>query len=194
MRCDNQTIYQIHFQAHRGYPKKQIASTLGLSRNTVIAHLSGRHRWQYDRGLKRRIDQLTIPPIKYHETPKGYITIAESSYFFERRPTPKSILHRYDLQVEIINGVNYSTVEWARNCAEKSNVAKLEGVCMKRDAARYLYGVQSERPIVSLMSIDSSDTPANLVHIAVGIMAWTGLGFVTLNSEDVMRFADSSSF
>jgi hypothetical protein len=65
---------------------------------------------------------------------------------------------------------------------------------MKRDAARYLYGVQSERPIVPLMAIDSSDTPANLVHIAVGIMAWTGLDFVTLNSEDVMRFADSASF
>lgn len=58
---------------------------------------------------------------------------------------------------------------------------------MTRDAAKYLYGVNSPRPIVQLIDIDSSDTPASLVHAAVGIMAWTQQRFVTLDADDVLR-------
>lgn len=89
--------------------------------------------------------------------------------------------------MKIIEGVTYTTIEWARQYAKKRNTANLEGVCMTRDAARYLYGWRSEKNIVSLIEIDTSDTPASLVHAAVGIMAWTRQSFVTLDTADVMR-------
>lgn len=61
---------------------------------------------------------------------------------------------------------------------------------MTRDAARYLYGVRTEKNLVSLIEIDTSDTPASLVHAAVGIMAWTQQSFVTLDVADIMRLVD----
>lgn len=190
MRLDDHTVYQIFWMAHQGTPKTEIAFRLRLARNTVTAHLSGRLTCQYDRKLRNRISCLEIPSIRRRPTPTGYITITESSYFFERRPTPKSILNRYDLQTRLIDGVNYTTIEWSKRCAEKRNTANLDGVCMTRDAARYLYGIRTEKNLVPLIEIDTSDTPASLVHAAVGIMAWTQLPFVTLDIADVMRLAD----
>jgi hypothetical protein len=187
MRLDPQTVYQIFWLSHAGTPKTEIALRLRLARNTVTAHLSGRLRWQYDRKLRHRIALLTIPPINRKQPPPGMITLAESSYFFERRPTPKSILNRYELRIELVNGANFTTVEWAQECARKRNAANLEGVCMTRDAAKYLYGIRTDKLILPLLEIDSSDTPASLVSAAVGIMAWTQQDFVTLDSADVMR-------
>jgi hypothetical protein len=91
------------------------------------------------------------------------------------------------MRIKLVDGVNYTTVEWAQQCAKKRNAANLEGVCMTREAAKYLYGVRSAKNIVPLMEIDSSDTPASLVHAAVGIMAWTQQRFVTLDAHDVLR-------
>jgi hypothetical protein len=173
--------------SHQGIAKTEIAFRLRLARNTVTAHLSGRLQWQYSRRLRERISPLEIRPIRRKETPAGFITIAESSYFFERRPTPFSIRTRFDMRMEIIDGVTYTKIEWARQYAKKRNAANLEGVCMTRDATRYLYGIRSEKNIVPLIEIDSSDTPASLVHAAVGIMAWTQQPFVTLDTADVMR-------
>lgn len=187
MRLDDQTVYQIFWLAHQGLPKTEIAFRLRLARNTVTAHLSGRLRWQYTRRLRERISPLEIRPIRRRPTPDGFITIAESSYFFERRPTPFSIRTRFEMRMQIIDGVTYTTIEWAKRYAKKRNTANLEGVCMTRDATRYLYGFRSQKNIVPLIEIDTSDTPASLVHAAVGIMAWTQQPFVTLDTADVMR-------
>jgi hypothetical protein len=93
------------------------------------------------------------------------------------------------MRIRLIDGVNYTTIDWAKRCAKKKNNHNLEGVCMTRDAAKYLYGVQAKQPIVQLIEIDSSETPASLVHAAVGIMEWTQLKFVTFDAADVMRLS-----
>lgn len=61
---------------------------------------------------------------------------------------------------------------------------------MTQDAARYLYGVKHDRKLVSLIEIDSSETPAPLVSFAVSVMAWTGQPFVTLDVADIIRFVE----
>jgi hypothetical protein len=192
MRIDSQTVYQIFWLAHCGTPKTKISERLELARNTVSAHLSGKLAWQYDRKLRSRISRLELPATKRppRVIPQGYITIAEASYFFESRPATKSLLSHYDLRTELVDRVNYTKSVWARQCAEKRNVANLEGVCMTQDAARYLYGVKHDRKLVPLIEIDSSETPAPLVSFAVSVMDWTGQPFVTLDVADIIRFVE----
>lgn len=190
MRLDESTIYQIFAMSHRRIPKSEIASYLQVARNTVSAHLTGRLRYQYSLTLQRRLKHLSPDPVRHRFIPIGFISISEASYFFERRPTAKSILSHYrDLRMTTINQTKYTTAWWASQCAEKRNVANLRGVCMTREAARAMYGVRVQKNLVQLSDFDSSDTPASLIHAALGIMAWTGQPFVTLDVNDVMRFA-----
>jgi hypothetical protein len=190
MRLDESTIYQIFAMAHRRATKSEIASYLSITRDTVDSHLSGRFRWRYSLPLQRRIKNLQPPQPRKRPIPFGFISIAEASYFFERRPTVKSMLGHYrDLRTEMIGGANFTRHQWAQECAEKRNVANLQGVCMTREAARYMYGVKTDRFVIQLSDFDSSDTPAGLIHGALGIMAWTGQPFVTLDVNDVIRLA-----
>ena len=191
IRLDSATIYQIFWLSHTGLPKYEIARRLGIARNTVTSHLEGVLAYNYPHSLRVRISRLGKPKIRRRETPEGFISIAESSYFFQLRPTVKTILGYYRMQTRIINGCTFTTKEWAKKYAQTRNRPGIEGVCITPTAARYLYGIKQRSKLIRLSEVDSSDTPAALVHAAIEIQRWTQMPFITLDIQDVLRYADS---
>lgn len=187
-RIEPATIYQIFWLSHNGMPKTEIALRLGLTRDTVFSHLSGRLSHRYPASLRRRISTLSKPPIRQRKIPDGFITIAEASYFFQIRPTVKTILQMYPLPMQLVDRVNYTRKEWVREFVAQKNDPNIEGILMTSQAAKYLYGVKARGRFVRLADFDSSDEPASLIHFALGIMDWTGMPFVTLDMQDVIQF------
>ena len=190
IRLDSSTIYQIFWLSHTGFHKYEIARQLGIARNTVTSHLDGIFAYHYPHALRVRISRLSKPKKRRREIPEGFISIAESSYFFQKRPTVKTILAHYRMETRVLNGCTFTTKEWAKEYAQTRNKPGIEGVCITRKAARYLYGIKPRFKITRLSEVDSSDTPAALVHAAIQIQRWTQMPFITLDIQDVLRYAD----
>ena len=168
--------------------KNEIALRLGLTRDTVLSHLSGRLSHRYPATLRRRISTLSKPVIRPRKVPDGYITIAEASYFFQIRPTVKTILQVYPMRRELVDRVNYTRREWVTEFVASKNLPNIEGILMTPQAAKYLYGYRAKGKFVRLADFDASDEPASMIHFALRMMDWTGLPFVTLDLQDVMQF------
>lgn len=168
--------------------KNEIALRLSLTRDTVTSHLSGRLSHRYTASLRRRISTLSKPVIRERKVPQGYITIAEASYFFQARPTVKTILQVYPMRREIIDRANYTRREWVREFVASKNSPGVEGILMTPQAAKYLYGIRCKGKFVRLADVDASDEPASLIHFALSMMDWTQMPFVTLDLQDVMQF------
>lgn len=191
MRVDNATIYQIFWKAHQGIPIAQIARSLGVARNTVSWHLTGRLIPQYPERLQQRVRSLTIPKRRKKAPPDSRITLQEASYFFLNRPTARTIMSHYPLRTEIRNGITVTTPAWARECAAARVTNPPEGIFMTSDCASKLYGHRSKKRIVRLVEIEQvaeETAPASVVHAALGIMSWTGLPYLTINQLDVLTW------
>jgi hypothetical protein len=188
MRLDTATIYQIFWLSHQGIPKAQIARSLGVARNTVSWHLTGRLIPQYPERLQNRVRQLTIPEPKHKQPPKDTITLPEASYFFLNRPTARTIMSHYPIRTEIRNGITVTKPEWARECALRKTPTPPTGIFVTADAAEKLYAHSSQKRIVRIAEIPTATAtvPASVVHAAVGIMTWTGMPYLTINMLDVM--------
>jgi hypothetical protein len=190
MKLDSATVYQIFWKAYSGLPKTEIARQLGVARNTVAWHLSGRLIPQYPERLRQRIQSLGTFKSRRRDIPPGMISIAESSYFFPTRPTVRTILAHYGMQTKIVGGVTYTTATWALEHAQQRFPNPPSGICMTIRAARTVYGEThaTRSKIVRLSEIDCRRTPASIVHAATQIMEWTQCEFVTLDELDVIRF------
>ena len=188
IRIDSATIYQIFWLSHNGMPKSEIAHRLGLARNTVLGHLAGRLSHRYPQALRKRISTLQKPHIRQRTIPPGFISLAESSYFFQIRPTVKTILQNYPMKMQQVDRKNYTRPEWVRDFVTTKNDPGIEGILMTSQAAKYLYGIRTRGRFIRLADFDPSDEPASLIHFALGIMDWTAMPFVTLDMQDVIQF------
>lgn len=191
MRLDTATVYQIFWLSYSGIPKAEIARQLGLARNTVAWHLTGRLIPQYPPRLRQRISPINVSRSRSREIPDGMITISEASYCFPNRPTVRTLLAHYGMRTEIIKGATYTTLEWAKQYSAARFPNPPLGVCMTAKAMATLYGPSKmpKRKIIRLSDLETNDTPASIVHAAVSIMRWTKLDFVTLDELDVLRLS-----
>ena len=190
MRLDSATIYQIFWLAHLGYRRSEIAKETGASLNSINWHLSGRFLPSYPPKLRQRISPFA-PTLRHPKpAPDGFITLAEASYFFYRRPTVRTLLARYPLRTRFLGGRCVTRWDWAKSLALKTCADAPAGVSFTADAAASVFNIpRPKTAIVQLATLPpelSERVPAPIVHAGLGINAWTEMHFVTLTALDVL--------
>ena len=189
---ETRKVYQIFYKSHLGESKLEIARQLGVSRNCVLWHLSGRYLDQYDDQLFRRIRPFVMR--QNHDLPDGkWIPLLMASYFFPDRPSPKSLspstrYRSHAIKTSVINGVRCTKRTWINDSLRGSDAPN--GLLLTHSACRQLKidvdpSSDKRTPLVPAFCVKLPQLPWEVIHRMIEIQDWTEMPFITLTRADL---------
>lgn len=198
LQLDETTIYQIFFQYHRDVSMADIASDLGICRQTVSTHLSWQRCHLYSERLRRRIASFKKPK-KSRSCPAGFFALEEASYFFPHRPTTRE-LAAYCASGVLRSAKHYkqpvTKPEWIKqSIADFAKHAHLEGAFLTESAVSTLnlpvpiqfctVRFRNRTFRIASLLVNSVALPSRAISRAIAMQSFTGLPYVVLTHQDL---------